>query len=59
MSQTDSHKQYMLGWRAGQDPTAEKVTRADARRAPTAWYVGFFDAEGGRAKFSGMPTATP
>ena len=57
--QTDSKKQYVLGWRAGQDPTTEKVTRADARQAPTAWYLGFADAERGREKFSGMPTVSP
>ena len=54
--QTDSCKAYLAGWKAGQEPTARKVAIADNRRAPAAWYIGFFDAEAGATKFAGMPT---
>ena len=53
---TDSTKAYLAGWKAGQSPTFGKVTRADSRGAPAAWYIGYFDAEGGNSKFAGMPT---
>tara|TARA_R110000737_G_scaffold16348_1_gene33529 strand:- start:89 stop:295 length:207 start_codon:yes stop_codon:yes gene_type:complete len=53
---TDSRKAYLAGWKAGQDATAEKITRADSRKAPVAWYIGFYDAEAGNTQFAGMPT---
>jgi hypothetical protein len=57
MTQTPTaqqRKQYDAGWRSGQTPTAARVEAADRRRAPAAWYIGFFDAEGGNAKYAGI-----
>ena len=47
-------KHYLAGWKAGQAPTPKKIENADARRAHSAWYTGFYDAEGGSEKFSGL-----
>lgn len=54
MAATTTKAAYDKGWKAGQDPTPAKVEAADKRRAPAAWYLGFFDAESGAIKYESL-----
>ena len=50
----EQHKHYMAGWKSGQTPSYKKVENADMRRAHGHWYLGYFDAEGGREKYESV-----
>lgn len=50
--------EYNAGWRAGKAGNPDSVTRADNRHAPKAWYLGFYDAEGGKPKYDSWKPPT-
>lgn len=52
-----ARKAYNKGWKSGQEPSYAKVTNADKRGEHRAWYLGFFDAEGGAEKYASLNEA--
>jgi hypothetical protein len=44
-------KAYDNGWAAWQRGSWDAVGKADARRVPKEWYLGFFDADSGNEKY--------